>query len=103
MRSARNQKTGQPDRDQIFENGDDKVFDVEAGDQTPSKFIAGKRADHAAESAQQTAEKQRAIRGRAETGTAKGAAEDPGEQWDNGSAPGSFRQLVRDQFAEREH
>ena len=42
---ARDEETGESDRDQVFQQGDENVFDVQPGDQTPPDLVTGKCSD----------------------------------------------------------
>ena len=54
--SACNEETGESDRDQVFEQSDENVFDMQRGDQARSDFQTSKRSDYAADSAQNRAD-----------------------------------------------
>src|SRR6266404_7455942 len=84
--SARDKKAGESDRDQVFQQGDENVFDVQRGDQTPSDFVTSECSDYSADSAQNRADDQRLITGRAKADTAKTAREDAGPEWERGCA-----------------
>src|SRR5207253_10277094 len=54
--SACNEETGESDRDQVFEQSDENVFDMQRGDQTAPDFVTGKRYDYDADSPQNRAD-----------------------------------------------
>ena len=54
--SACNEETGESDRDHVFEQSDENVFDMQRGDQARSDFQTSKRSDYAADSAQNRAD-----------------------------------------------
>ena len=54
--SPRNKDQGQADRDQIFQQGDEDIFDLQRGDQPPTNFVTGKGSDDCADCAENRAD-----------------------------------------------
>ena len=53
---ARDEKTGQTDRNQVFGDGDENIFDVQAGHQAFANLITREGSDHGADAAEQRAD-----------------------------------------------
>src|SRR5262249_44731184 len=74
--------TGESDRDQVFQEDDEKIFNVQRSDRFSSDFVTGKRADYPADTAQNHAAKNELMTCRTNAGAAKTAHEDAGRQRD---------------------
>jgi len=77
----RNKETGEPDRDQVFQQSDENVFDVQRADQTTLDLVTGKCSDYSADGAQNRPNDQRLTIGGAKADAAKSTRENAGASW----------------------
>ena len=76
----RDKETGEPDRDQVFQQSDENVFDVQRADQTTLDLVTGKCSDYSADGAQNRPNDQRLTTSRVKADAAKSTRENAGSE-----------------------